>query len=105
IRISSFAMMHRQGERERRACPKLALDPDPPAVELYKLPAQGEPEPGTLDLLGRRPHLTKLLKDLLLILWSDANSGVADRHLHEAILWHCADIDTPTFRSELDRIR
>src|SRR5262249_2916526 len=43
IRISSFAMAHRNRERKRRAHPFLAFDPDPPPVQFHKLPAQGEP--------------------------------------------------------------
>src|SRR5262249_62315033 len=44
-------------------------------------------------------------KDLLLILWGDADSGVSDRNLRESILGHGTDVDAPTFRRELDRIR
>src|SRR5215468_9026237 len=98
-------MTHRYGERERRAHTLLALHPDPPAVEFYKLPAQGEPESRTLNLLRRRPHLAELLEDFLLILRGDADPGVADRDLRESILWHCADVDAPTFWRELDRVR
>src|SRR5215471_8353783 len=39
MRISSFAMAHRQRERERRSCPDLALYPDPPVVQLDELPS------------------------------------------------------------------
>ena len=39
MRISSFAMTHRQRERERRAHTLLTLHPDPPAVEFHKLSA------------------------------------------------------------------
>src|SRR5262245_8603079 len=54
-------------------------------------------EPRALDLLGRRPYLTELLEDLLLILRGDADPGVANGHLHESVLWHCANVDAPTF--------
>src|SRR5262249_55683474 len=96
MRISSFAMAHRNRERERRAHALLALHPDPPAVEFHELPAQGEAEPRALDLLCGCAHLAELLEDLLLILRSNANPGIADRDLHEAILGHCAHVDPPT---------
>src|SRR5262249_26349831 len=96
---------HREREAERRAHPLLALDPDPSAVELHKLPAQGEPEPRALDLLCRRPHLTKLLEDLLLILGGDPNTGVADRDFHESIPWERRDFDASALGRKLDRIR
>src|SRR5215510_16281816 len=76
-----LASPHRDRERERRAHPLLALHPDPPTVQLHKLPAQGEPEPRALHLLRCRPHLAELFKDLLLILGSDADAGIADRDL------------------------
>src|SRR5215831_9714884 len=97
--------MYWQHKRERRSLTNLALHPDLAAVELHKLPAQGEPQPRALDLLCGRPHLTELLEDLLLILWGDADPGVADGNLHEPILWHCAHFNASTFRRELDRIR
>src|SRR5262245_34111620 len=92
MRISSFAMTHRDRERKRGAHALLTLHPDSAPVEFHKLPAQGEPEPGAFHLLCRRPHLAELLKDLLLILGSDANPGVADGDLHEPVLGHRADI-------------
>src|SRR5262245_7908106 len=105
MRISSFAMTHRYGEREGRAHPLLALHPNPAPVEFHKLPAQGEPQPCALDLLRRRPHLTELLEDLLLIFWGDANPSVGDRDLDESILWYGAHFDLPTLGRELDRVR
>src|SRR5262245_1643369 len=78
IRISSFAMAHRNRERKPRARTLLALHPDPPTVQFHKLPAQGEPEARALYLLGCRPHLAELLEDLFLILGGDADPGVAD---------------------------
>src|SRR5262245_6279478 len=105
IKITSLAMAHRQRERERRAHTLLTLHPDSTTVELHKLPAQGESQARALHLLGRRPHLAELLEDLLLILGSDADSGVADGDLHESILGHCADFDPSTFGRELDGIR
>src|SRR5215831_19504543 len=63
IRISSFAMADRQGERERRPFSQLALDPDPAPVQLDELPGQGQPEASPLDLLVRCAHLPELLED------------------------------------------
>src|SRR5215510_1555613 len=92
MRISSFAMSHRDREREGRALPQLALDPDLAAVQLDELPPQGQSQPSALDLLVRCPDLTELLEHRVLILWCDADPSVADRHLHEAILRHCRDV-------------
>src|SRR5262249_21463386 len=63
---------------------EFALHPDLPAMQLHKLPAQGKPKPGALDLLRGRPHLAELLEDIFLVLWGDTNAGVADRDLHES---------------------
>src|SRR5215510_9465803 len=104
IKITSLAMAHRQRERERRAHTLLTLHPDSTTVELHKLPAQGESQARALHLLGRRPHLAELLEDLLLILGSDADSGVADGDLHDSILWHCAHVDPSALGRELDRV-
>src|SRR5262245_32573798 len=97
-------MTLRNRERKRRTNPQHALHPDPAPVQLDELPTEGQPQPRTLHLLLRRPHLPELLEDLLLIFQSDANPGISDRDLHEAIPWHCAHIDPPTLRRELDRI-
>jgi signal transduction histidine kinase len=35
-----------------------------------------------------RPHLAELLEHLLLVLWRDANAGIADGYLHDVVLWH-----------------
>src|SRR5215475_3106501 len=105
MRISSFATAHRQREGERRAQSLLTLHPDPPAVQLDELPTQSQPQASAFHLLGRRPHLAELLKDLLLVLGSDTDPSVADRDLHESILRHCADFNPPALVRELDGIR
>src|SRR5215831_5952368 len=79
---SSFATAHRQREGERRTRTHHALHPDPAPVQLHELPTQGQPQPGALHLLRRRPHLAELLKDLLLILGRNADPRVGDRYLH-----------------------
>src|SRR5262249_43620169 len=94
----------RQAEGERRAHSQLALHPDPAAVQLDELPTQSQPQPRALHLLVRRPHLPELLEHRLLILWGDANAGVADGDLDEPVLWRGRDLDPPTLRGELDRI-
>src|SRR5215831_8656564 len=101
----SFSRAQRNREREDRARTLLALYPDPAAVQLDELPTQGQPEPRALYLLRRRAHLLELLEDLLLILRGDADPSVADRYLHESVPWHRTDINAPTLRRELDRIR
>src|SRR5262245_65496352 len=39
----AFTMTRRDRERERRALPDVALDPDPPPVQLDELPAESQP--------------------------------------------------------------
>src|SRR4030095_12791832 len=104
-RITSFAKAHRDRERESRDYSNLALHPDPPAMELHKLPTQGKPQPGALDLLGRRPDLAELLEHRLLILRGDAHSGIADSDLYNPILWLGPDFNPSALWRELDRIR
>src|SRR5262245_56256567 len=103
--MSSFAVTHRNRERERRTHPELALHPDPAPVQLDELPTEGQPQPGALHLLLRRPHLPELLEHRFLILRRDADAGVADRDLDQTVLWHRAHLDAPALRRELDRIR
>jgi hypothetical protein len=74
-------------------------------MQLDELPRQSQAEPGAFHLLGRRPHLAELLEDGLLVLWRDADSGVADRHFHASVARHRPDIDPACFGCELDRIR
>src|SRR5262245_3728898 len=98
--------MLRSGKlRERRARPQLALHPDPAPVQLDELPTEGQPQPRALHLLVRRPDLPELLEDGLLILRGDADAGVADRDLYETVFWIGPDLDAPTLRREIDRIR
>src|SRR4029453_5635556 len=75
MRMSSFAMTHRDVERECRALAYLALHRDLPAVEFDELPAEGQAQSCALGLLLRRPHLTELLEHGLLILRGDADAG------------------------------
>src|SRR4030095_7036432 len=104
IRINSFATEHRNRERECRANNNLALHPNPPPVQLDKLPTQRQPEPSALHLLVRRPDLPELLEDRLLILGRDADSGVADRHLDRPIHRRGPHLDPAALRRELDRV-
>src|SRR5262245_4743016 len=53
---------------EGRANHDLALDPDPPAVQLDKLPTQGQPQPRALLLRRADTHLAKLLEHGVLVL-------------------------------------
>src|SRR5215471_18588384 len=104
IRISSFAMADRQGERERRPLPGLALHPDPPAMQLDELSGERQPEPGPLDLLVRRAHLPELLEDRLLILWCDAHAGVGDGDLGYAVVHRGAHVDPAVLGRELEGV-
>src|SRR3981081_4416037 len=71
----------RQGERELAAGPNRALHPDAPTMHLHESFGQREPEAGAFDGLART-GLLELLEDAILVLASDADTGVADRDLH-----------------------
>src|SRR5262245_48188248 len=83
-------MAHRQCKGKRRTHTDLALHPNPAPMQLDKLPAEGQPQPGALHLLVRGPHLPELLEHRLLILWGDANPGVAHGDLHVPSFWSAA---------------
>jgi hypothetical protein len=89
-----------QIEGERRAGSQLALHPDPAAVQLDELPAQGQPQSGALDFLCRRSHLPELLEHRLLIFRRDADPGVADGDLDQPVLGLGRDFDPTAFRRE-----
>src|SRR5439155_3751053 len=92
-------------ERERRPDPDLALHPDPPAVELDELATERQAKASAFDLLRRRPDLTELLEDRLLILGSDADAGVGHRDLHQVVHDPCPNVDASMLRRELHGIR
>src|SRR5262249_32849804 len=76
-RASLRAALAREGER--RPLADLALDPDPPPVQLHELLGQRQPEPRALLLAGVvPPDLAELLEDRRLILRRDADPRVAD---------------------------
>ena len=67
----------RQGERERRSAADLALDPDPPAVQLHDPLRERQAEPRALALARVvRPHLAELLEDQLVILLVDSDAVI-----------------------------
>src|SRR5262245_40379505 len=105
MRMSSFAMTHRNREHKRGAHPQLTLHPDPAPVQLDELPTEGQPQASALHLLCPRPHLPEPREHCLLILRGDANTRVPDRHLYGPVLWHSADLDPSPLRRELDGIR
>src|SRR5262245_17323890 len=104
-RISSFAMAHRERECERRARADLALDPDPPAMELDELPGEGYSEPCALHLLRCHPDLPELLEHRLLVFRGDAHPGVRHRDLRHAVHDAGADLDPAALGGELQGIR
>jgi hypothetical protein len=50
-------------------------------VQLDELATEGQPQPGALHLLVRRPHLPELLEHRFLVLRGDADPGVVDGDL------------------------
>src|SRR2546427_13135521 len=76
-RISSFATAHRDREREGRPAAHFALHPNSAPVQLDELPTEGQPQPRSFLLRRAGPDLTELLEHGLLVLWRDADPGVA----------------------------
>src|SRR5438093_1178286 len=90
-----------KGERERRSATHLALDPEAAAVELDKLSRQREAQTRALALPRGVAHLAELLEDRLLVLWRDADAGVGDRHLDNAVRGQRSHVDPATLGREL----
>src|SRR5215467_4543687 len=63
IRISSFAMTHRQRKRERRAFPDLTLHPDLPAVQFDELAREGQFEKAEQETSHRHKLMVGALGD------------------------------------------
>src|SRR5215813_14502890 len=95
----------RQRERERRSLSHLTLHPDPPAVQLYKLPAQGEPQPRALRLLLRPAHLPEFLEHCLLVFGSNSNAGIRHRDLGHPVDEAGTHVDAAALRRELQGVR
>src|SRR5919204_6478704 len=74
-----------QGEHERAPLAKLAVDPDPAAVQLDEPLRQREAEAGSLPLLDARIGLLELVEDPLVILGGDAGTRVGHRDPHLAV--------------------
>src|SRR5262250_2653005 len=85
----------RYREREGRPAARLALDPDPPAVQLHELLCESEPEPCALRLLVRGADLAELFEHRLEILCGDADTGVSDGDRGLPIRRHGRDLDPP----------
>src|SRR5262245_2014320 len=97
-------MADQQCEGKCRALPHLALYPDSATMQLDELAGKGQPEPGALHLLVRRPDLTELLEDRILIFRCDAHPAVADGDLRHAIVYHGTHVDPAALRRELERV-
>src|SRR5262245_63828670 len=96
---------HGQREGERRPLVHVALDPDPPAVQLHELLGQGQPEPRALLLAGVVPaDLAELLEDGCLILRRDPDPGVTDSDRDHVPGHRGGEADPTAVRGELDRV-
>src|SRR5262245_62852837 len=96
--------MHWDREREGRPLPDLALDPDPPPVQLDELPAERQPQPSTLGLLVRSADLPEFLEDRLLVLGRNPDPRIGHRDLDRVLQWPSLDIDAAAIGRELDRV-
>src|SRR5262249_48831491 len=91
-----------QREAERRPLAHLALDPDPPAVQLHELLGQREAEPRALLLPGGVPaDLAELLEDRCLIRGRDPDPRVADGDGDRVLGCGGGEIDPAALRGEL----
>src|SRR6185369_3096389 len=71
-----------QGEMKRRALALAALGPDPSAMQLDELLADGQAEPGAVGLLGERIVQTlERLEQALEVAGRDADTGVGDGYV------------------------
>src|SRR5438270_6374697 len=95
----------RQREYERASLARLAVDPDTPVVQLNESLRKREPETCALALTGTHPRLLELLKDPLLILGRDARAGIRNRHKNLTVDLGGLQIDVPSRRRELHRVR
>src|SRR5262245_10338808 len=99
--MSSFAMAHREAEREPRALPHRALHPDAAPMQLHELLGQGQPESRALLLTSVvAPDLTELLEDGRLVLGRNANPRVADGDRDHVPARRRGDADPAPFRGE-----
>src|SRR5262249_25799896 len=91
-----------QREGERRPLAYLALDPDPPPVQLDELLGQRQPEPRALLLPGVVPaDLAELLEDGRLVLGRDADPRVADGDRDDIRGRRGGEAHSPPLRREL----
>jgi hypothetical protein len=83
----------------------VALDPDPPPVQLHELLGQRQPESCALLLAGiLAADLAELLEDGRLVLGRDPDARVADGDRDDAIGRRGGEADPAPLRGELDGI-
>src|SRR5262249_43048898 len=99
-----FGGTHWDREREGRPLPDLALDPDPPPVQLDELPAEGQPQPSALGLLVRSADLAELFEGRFLVLGRNADPSILHRDLNRSVTGSNRDLDAATLGGELDRV-
>src|SRR5215813_192918 len=103
--FNEHELPQRQREGEGRSAPYHAFDPDLASVKFDELPRDGETESGAFHFLRSCPHLLELFEHPILIRRGNANAGVRDRDLHDAIIRSRPDGDLATLRRELQRVR
>src|SRR5262249_1757482 len=96
---------HGQREGERGPLADVALDPDPPALQLDELLGQGQAEPRPLLLPGVVPaDLAELLEDGRLVPGRDPDARVADGNRDDALGRRGGEADPAALRGELHGI-
>ena len=95
-----------KNEREGRAPPGLALDPDRAAMELDEAPGQRQAEAGAFRLAQVvAAGLAEFLEHQRLLVLGDADAGVDDGDLDRVLEPARAQRDAPARGGELDRVR
>ena len=94
-----------QGDRERAALPRFALEPDVPAVEPCEAARQCQAQTGArLGAPDSRVNLLELVEDALLVLFVNADAGVGERNLDRVRKATRLDRDHAALGSELDGV-
>src|SRR5947209_4803628 len=94
-----------KGEDEPAAVSRLALHPDPPAVQLDQTLGERQPEARALVLFDPDGRLLEFLEDPLAIDCRDPRPGIGDRHDYLAVRTLRGNDDAAAFGRELDRVR
>src|SRR5208283_4831750 len=106
---SEDSRLARRSERntksEAASDPRLAFQPDGSTVLFDQPPGDRQAQAGALaDAFGGRSDLIKLIENRFLLLFPNADPGVADREFPESVNDRALDADAPAFRREFHSV-